>query len=68
MKDTSKSLDDYNNYACSSFLEDPFVCDDTGEPKGQCSHCGLKWYDHELNALPENERKSAEKIKAERSQ
>jgi hypothetical protein len=36
-----------------------------GEPKGQCSHCGYKWYDHALDALPENERESAARIQAE---
>lgn len=53
--------------ACSAYLEDWAVCDDTGEPKGQCTHCGYKWYDHSLNALPENERESAARIQAERS-
>ena len=52
--------------ACSAYLEDWAVCDDTGEPKGQCSHCGYKWYDHALDALPENERESAARIQAER--
>ncbi len=31
---------------CNNFEEDPFVCDDVGEPKGQCIHCGFKDWDH----------------------
>ena len=44
---------------CSTYLEDQCVCDDMGEPKGQCSNCGEKWYKHRLEALPPEERESA---------
>jgi hypothetical protein len=52
--------------SCSAYFEDWAVCDDMGEPKGQCAHCGHKWYAHALAALPENERESAARIQAER--
>jgi len=44
---------DCEDAPCSAFFEDWAVCDDMGEPKGQCLHCGYKWYDHALAALPE---------------
>jgi len=28
-------------------VEDPYVCDDVGIPKGQCINCGYKYYEHE---------------------
>lgn len=31
---------------CKNYVEDPCVCDDFGEPKGQCMSCGYKWYEH----------------------
>lgn len=37
---------------CSAFVEDPFVCYDFGEPKGQCANCGFKDTDHEKSAMP----------------
>jgi hypothetical protein len=57
--------DELGAASCSAFFEDWAVCDDMGEPKGQCSHCGYKWYDHALAALPENERESAARIQTE---
>jgi hypothetical protein len=38
--------DEYYSHVCSSYEEDPAICDDMGEPKGQCVHCGYKWFDH----------------------
>lgn len=66
MTDKTTPPDELGAAPCSAYLEDWAVCDDTGEPKGQCSHCGNKWYDHALDALPENERESAARIRAER--
>jgi len=60
---SGKGLDDA---ICSAYLEDPAVCDGMGEVKGQCYHCGYKWYQHALDALPEYERASAYKIRQER--
>lgn len=37
---------------CSDYIEDRAVCDDTGDPKGQCANCCYKWYDHMADALP----------------
>lgn len=51
---------------CKEYIENPFVCDDVGEPKGQCVHCGAKWYEHNLDALPEDEKESAKQIQKER--
>jgi hypothetical protein len=51
---------------CFWYNEDPAICDDIGEPKGQCVHCGAKWYEHDINALPLNERDSARAIQRER--
>jgi hypothetical protein len=65
MTEKTTSPDELGAASCSAFLEDWAVCDDMGEPKGQCSHCGYKWYDHALDALPENERESAARIQAE---
>lgn len=36
---------------CSAYVEDMAVCDDTGEPKGQCLNCGGKWHEHRLEVL-----------------
>lgn len=47
---------------CGEYLEDPYICDYMGEPKGQCANCGYKWYEHELDALPECDRTSALEI------
>lgn len=47
---------------CKEYWEDPFICDDVGEPKGQCSNCGHKWYEHELNVMPASDRTSALEI------
>lgn len=49
---------------CNKYIEDQFICFDSGEPKGQCANCGAKWYDHRLEVLPENERESAREIQA----
>jgi hypothetical protein len=43
---------------CAAYVEDGTVCDDMGEPKGQCANCGGKWYDHRIDVLPEDERAS----------
>jgi len=51
---------------CFWYDEDQFVCDDIGEPKGQCAHCGAKWYEHNINALSLDERDSAKQIQRER--
>ena len=40
---------------CSEYIEDPFICDDVGQPKGQCI-CGHKWYEHNVNTLPMEDR------------
>lgn len=50
---------------CKAYVEDPCICDDLGEPKGQCI-CGDKWFNHNLSALPPEDRKSAKKIQSER--
>ena len=47
---------------CSVYVEDQCVCDDMGEPKGQCSNCGAKWYEHKLEVLPLEERESAAQL------
>jgi hypothetical protein len=44
---------------CKEYREDPCICDDTGEPKGQCANCGYKWFEHKLEALPVEEQESA---------
>ena len=54
------------NRNCFWYTEDPAICDDIGEPKGQCAHCGAKWYEHDLRALPESERESARQLQQER--
>ncbi len=51
---------------CRTYHEDPCICDDLGEPKGQCAHCGAKWYEHDVQYLPEDERESARAIQLER--
>lgn len=35
--------------ACSTFSEDPYICDDCGHPKGQCENCGFHESDHAQN-------------------
>lgn len=44
------------------YVEDACVCDDTGEPKGQCSNCGAKWYEHDLKVLSGPDKESATHI------
>jgi hypothetical protein len=51
---------------CLWYAENPYVCDDCGDPKGQCLYCGAKWYEHDLRALPDDEIESARAIQAER--
>lgn len=59
MNTQKESIEDVDPAApCSAYLEDWAICDDTGEPKGQCSNCGHKRCDHELDALPENEQEN----------
>ena len=41
---------------CNKYAEDQFICDDVGEPKGQCARCGFKWFEHSDEALPEEEK------------
>ena len=53
---------------CCSYEEDPHICYDFGEPKGQCL-CGWKWYEHELPSIPnKSDRESACRIKAQDKQ
>lgn len=40
---------------CKKYEEDHAICDDTGEPKGQCGHCGDKYFAHRNSALPVSE-------------
>lgn len=40
---------------CGEYHEDSAICDSLGEPKGQCVHCGDKWYAHRNEALPPEE-------------
>ena len=40
---------------CNNYVEDAAIADDDGEPKGQCVHCGDKWFRHFNFALPESE-------------
>jgi hypothetical protein len=40
-------------FICQEYLEDPAICDDMGEPKGQCANCGDKWYNHSISDTPE---------------
>lgn len=47
---------------CSNYIEDPFICDDVGEPKGQCVNCGHKWYEHSVDILPIEDKASALEI------
>ena len=51
---------------CQNYIEDPCVCDDIGDPKGQCLLCGCKWWEHDVNFLPEEEKESARRIQAEK--
>ncbi len=49
---------------CYTYEECQFVCDDLGEPKGQCAHCGYKWYEHRKEVLPADEQEHYEAIVA----
>ena len=40
---------------CNNYVEDGAICDDGGNPKGQCANCGDKWFRHWNFALPEDE-------------
>ncbi len=44
---------------CTKYLEDPNICDDVGEPKGQCLNCGAKWFEHDVQVLPDDDKDSA---------
>lgn len=57
-----------NIVECLNYVEDPYVCygDEEASPKGQCINCGAKWYEHLIDALPENEKESAIAIQSER--
>lgn len=46
---------------CKEYIADAAICYNFGAPKGQCI-CGYKWYEHELDVLPEEERKGAKYI------
>ena len=48
---------------CRNYVEDPAICYDDGEPKGQCLNCGAKWYEHTDDALPESERVGVEETR-----
>ena len=48
---------------CKKYEEDSCITYDDGEPKGQCANCGDKWYEHDLEALPEHEREGALEIR-----
>jgi len=52
--------------SCNHYEEDSCVCDDMGEPKGQCVHCGDKWYNHPLNSLSGEDLESAIAIQIQR--
>ena len=45
-----------NNSICNNFVEDLCVCDDCGEPKGQCANCG--YMEHEHTNTRETDRKA----------
>lgn len=47
---------EYKFCNCKEYVEDWAICDDVGEPKGQCESCGEKWFRHSDDALPEHER------------
>lgn len=53
---------------CRKYMEDPVICDDMGEPKGQCALCGCKYYEHNLSAFRygSDDFHSAKQIQAER--
>jgi hypothetical protein len=51
---------------CQKYVEDPFVCYGDGDPKGQCQNCGAKWFEHRVEALPEEDRESALGVQAYR--
>ncbi len=36
---------------CQDYVEDPAICDDLGEPKGQCVNCGYKEHEHLILAV-----------------
>lgn len=37
---------------CNYYEEDPYICDDVGEPKGQCLYCGWGEKDHKEFKMP----------------
>lgn len=49
--------------SCDIYTEDPYICDDTGEPKGQCVNCGDKWFNHATAILPENDKSRTNEIR-----
>jgi len=53
---------------CGKYLEDPAICDDMGEPKGQCAYCGCKYYEHPLSSFTygSDDFNSAKQIQQER--
>lgn len=51
---------------CDKYIEDPCICDSTGETKGQCVNCGAKWYEHNLSVLSGEDYDSAKQIQFER--
>jgi len=49
---------------CGNYEEDPHICDDVGETKGQCANCGAKWYEHNLGLLFGSDLEYARQIQA----
>lgn len=49
---------------CSDYIECVTVCDDLGEPKGQCVNCGAKWYEHRLGVLSGDDYRSAKQLQS----
>lgn len=47
---------------CQDYIEDPCICYDFGEPKGQCRNCGYAWYEHDVSVLPEEYQEQARQI------
>ena len=47
---------------CGEYIEDTNVCDDVGEPKGQCVNCGCKWFEHNLGLLFGDDYRSAKQM------
>lgn len=46
---------------CKKYIVDEAIRYSFGAPKGQCI-CGYKWYEHELDVLPEEDKFSAKCI------